>query len=358
MREGESSAITPRLRRALIALLLGLLAAACALILRPFLAPVIWAMILAYASWPAYRRLRGSLHGFNTSAALLMTALMTCAVVLPMLWLMFLVQGELINAYKALSAYLTQGPGVLSPLIRGIPWLGNFLQEQLLRYSNDPTELGRQAVSWIQHWAVALAGVLGNIGRTVINAFLTGLTLFFFYRDGDTIVSQIRYVAGLFFGDRLNRYAATAGVMTRAVLYGLLATAFAQGVVAGIGYRVVGLEGPALLGALTGVASVVPVVGTALVWLPVSVWLLATGSIWQGLLLAAWGAVLVHPVDNILRPLLISNTTRAPFLLVMFGVVGGLGAFGFVGIFVGPALLGIALTIWREWAAGQSEPWV
>jgi predicted PurR-regulated permease PerM len=355
MPEGESSAVTARLRRTLTALLLGMLAAACVLILRPFFSPIIWATILAYASWPVYRRLRALLYGSNTSAALLMTVLITCAVVAPVIWLLFLVQAELLGAYRALSAYLMQGPGALPPRIRDIPWLGNLLEEQLIRYSSDPTELARQAASWIQRLAIDLASVLGNIGRNLVKVFLTVLTIFFLYRDGETVTHQVRHVAGIFFGDRLNRYAAIAGLMTRAVLYGVLATAFAQGLVAGIGYRLIGLQGSALLGALTGVASAVPAIGTALVWLPVSVWLLATGSIWKGLLLAAWGTLLVHPIDNVLRPLLISNATRAPLLLVMYGVIGGLGAFGFVGIFIGPVLLGIAMTIWREWTQRQ-EP--
>jgi predicted PurR-regulated permease PerM len=350
MPEGDSSVITSRLRRVLTALLLGLLAAACGLIIRPFLSAIVWATILAYATWPIYRRLRASLRGARTPAALLMSVLITCAVVVPLIWLLFLVQSELLDAYRALSAYLMQGPKVLPPVIRDIPWLGNLLQEQFIRYSSDPTELGRQAASWIQRWAVELAGVLGDIGRNLVKIVLTVFTLFFLYRDGDTVASQIRHVVNVFFGARLDRYAAIAGLMTRAVLYGLLATAFAQGLVAGIGYRLVGLEGPVLLGALTGIVSAVPAFGTALVWLPVGVWLLATGSIWKGLVLVTWGTLLVHPIDNILRPLLISNATRAPFLLVMFGVIGGLSAFGLVGIFIGPVLLGIAMTIWREWA--------
>jgi predicted PurR-regulated permease PerM len=229
------------------------------------------------------------------------------------------------------------------------------LQEQLLRYTSDPAELSRAAVSWMQRGAAGLARLLGDIGRNFVEMLLTILTLFFQYRDGDTVTRQARVIVHRFFGDRMDRYAATAGVMTRAVLYGLFASASAQGVVAGIGYRVVGVESPALLGVLTAAVSIVPGIGTALVFLPVSVWLLATCSIWNGLLLVAWGSVLVHPIDNLLRPLLISNATQVPFLLVMFGVVGGLTTLGMVGIFVGPALLGIAMAVWREWAEEQ-EP--
>jgi predicted PurR-regulated permease PerM len=125
---------------------------------------------------------------------------------------------------------------------------------------------------------------------------------------------------------------------------------------AGIGYRVVGLENPVLLGVLTGVLSVVPAIGTAIVWVPMSVWLLVTGSVWKGIVLLVWGFLLVHPVDNVLRPLLISNVTRVPFLLTMFGAVGGLAIFGLVGVFVGPVLLGVAMAIWREWTMQEVRP--
>jgi predicted PurR-regulated permease PerM len=104
-----------------------------------------------------------------------------------------------------------------------------------------------------------------------------------------------------------------------------------------------------LLGALTAAASIVPVVGTLLVMAPASLALFATGHLWPALGLIAWGTLLVHPVDNVLRPLLISNATKLPFLLVMFGVLGGLAAFGLIGVFIGPIALALAVAVWREW---------
>ena len=353
MLELESPTTPSQLRRILFGLLIGVLAATCLLLLRPFLAPILWAAILAYASWPLYQRLRRPLRRFNSSAALLMTLLITCAVVVPLLWLLVLVQTELVDAYRALAGFLAHGPHLLPAAVRDIPWLGNLLQEQLDRYSSDPAELSREAVDWMQRWAVELAGVLGDIGRNLAKVLLTILTLFFFYRDGDTIVHQGRIIVGRFFGERLDFYASTAGMITRAVLYGLVVSAFAQGLMAGVGYRLVGLDGAVLLGVLTGLLSAVPAIGTAIVWVPMSLWLVMSGSVWKGIALAVWGALLVHPIDNVLRPLLISNATRVPFLLVMFGAIGGLAAFGLVGIFLGPALLGIATAIWRECAAQE-----
>jgi predicted PurR-regulated permease PerM len=151
-------------------------------------------------------------------------------------------------------------------------------------------------------------------------------------------------------GDRLDAYLATAGAMTRAVLCGFLTTAFAQGVIAGVGYAILGIRGAVLLGTMTGILSVVPFLGTAIVWGSLSAYLLIAGHLWKGIILLAWGTFLVHPTDNVLRPLLISNATHVPFLIIMFGVIGGITALGLVGVFIGPMILAIGLAIWRNWA--------
>ena len=340
MSNPETRAAGPQLRRILLGVALGLLATLCALILRPLLAPIVWAAILAYASWPVYRWLQIRLRCSKTPAAL----------VVPVLWLLILMQRELADAYTTLTAFVSQGPHTLPGVIRGLPWLGDFLQNELDRYTRDPTALGREALGALQRWSTELTGMLGDIGRNIAKLLMAMVTLFFFYRDGDTVIQQAEFVVRRFMGNHVNPYINTAGKMTRAVLYGLLITAFSQGLMAGIGYRVAGIQGPVLLGVLTGVLSVIPAIGTAIVWVPLSVWLIMTGPLWKGMLLFAWGFVLVHPIDNVLRPILISNVTRVPFLLVLFGAIGGLAAFGLVGVFVGPALLGVAMAIWREWA--------
>jgi len=338
----------------LLGALLGLLGLLCLVVLKPFLAAIVWAAILAYTSWPLYHLVRILLRRFDAAAALVMTVLVACSVVLPTLWLLVLLQDDLVAAYGSLAAFIARGPHVLPPSIRGVPWLGELAQAALDRYSADPSAFGREVTGWIQRWAGALTVVLGDVGRILAKLLLTLVTLFFFYRDGDTIIGQAKLVARRAFGNRLDGYILTAGAMTRAVLYGLLITAIAQGILSGIGYWLVGLKAPVLLGAVTGVLSTVPLVGTAIVWVPIGVWLLLTGETWKGIALLLWGALLVHPTDNILRPLLISNVAHVPFLLVMFGAIGGVAAFGLVGVFVGPALLGVAMAVWREWAAPET----
>jgi len=336
-------------RPLLLALLLAGLALLCLLILAPFITPIVWAAILAYASWPLYHRLRRLLHGYRTLAALLMTLILGCAVVVPVLWILALVQGELITAYQALTKYLAQGPQAVPNFLARIPWLGPKIQETTDRLAADPSVLTQELSTWMLSWASDVGRLLSSVGRNIVKLTLTLLTLFFFYRDGETITTQADQIIQGFFADRLDPYVVTAAKMTRAVVYGLLITAITQGVLAGIGYWVVGLAAPVLLGALTGILSIVPLVGTAIVWVPVGIYLLSTGLVWKGIVMLVWGAVLVHPADQVLRPILISSATRVPFLLVMFGALGGLEAFGLIGLFTGPVVLAIAMAIWREW---------
>ncbi len=351
MHDTDSGA--PLLKRGLAAFAACALAILCLLVLRPFLAPMLWAAILAYLTWPLYRRFRVPLEKHDSAAALLMTLLVVAFAIVPLFWLLILMQHELLNAYRSFTAYLSQGPHTLPAAIRDIPWLGAWLQEGLNRYTADPAALGREIASGLQRWRGELAALLGGVSRSLGKLFITVVTLFFFYRDGDLLVRQIQHVVRRFFDDRLDRSVHAAGTMTRAVVYGLLVTSLAQGVIAGIGYWIFGLEAPALLGAATGLLSTVPLLGTALVWVPAAVGLILAGYTWKGVLLLAWGVLLVHPLDNVLRPLLISSVTRVPFLLVMLGVLGGLIAFGLVGLFVGPVVLGVASAVWLEWVADE-----
>jgi predicted PurR-regulated permease PerM len=348
------SAARPR-RRLLLGSLAASLAALSLWVLAPFLTSIAWAAILAYVSWPAYRAVRRPLGRSPTAAALVMIALVTCVMLIPLLWLLLLLHNELLGSFRPITASLPQGAHSVAEGARRIPWLGAMLGAQLDRYLADPSILVRESMSWLQTWVGALAGVLGGLGRNLARVLLTLLLLFFFYRDGDTITRDLGRVARRLIGIRYVQYARTAGAITRAVFFGLILSAAAQGLIAGVGYRLAGLTAPVLLGAVTAVLSVVPLVGTALVWLPIAIGLLVAGAWGKGLLLLAWGIVLVHPTDNLLRPLLVSNAAKLPFLLVALGAIGGMAAFGLVGVFMGPVLLGLALELWLEWAHGAGR---
>jgi predicted PurR-regulated permease PerM len=131
-------------------------------------------------------------------------------------------------------------------------------------------------------------------------------------------------------------------------------TAIAQGSLAGLGYWAVGVKAPIMLGIVTAMFAMIPF-GTPVAWVSISIWLLLQGQTWAGVALALWGTLVISWIDNIIRPLVISSSTRIPFVLVMFGVLGGVANFGFIGLFLGPVVLAIALAVWREWLQ-QHEP--
>jgi predicted PurR-regulated permease PerM len=150
-------------------------------------------------------------------------------------------------------------------------------------------------------------------------------------------------------GEPADGYLKAVGDTTSAVVSGMIVSALAQGLVAGIGYTIIGVGTPILLGAMTALTSLIPFLGAALIWGPIGVWLLLSDQFEAGLGMLAWGALVVNPTDNILKPLLISNATDIPLVIVLFGLLGGLVAFGMVGLFLGPLILTILLAIWREW---------
>lgn len=336
-------------RRLLTAVLAAGLILACLWVLMPFLASIAWAAILAYVSWPAYRRVRRPFGRSANAAALVMILALTCVLLVPLLWLLMLLRNELMGSLRPIAASLSEGIHDIVDGIRRVPWLGARVEEELRRYLADPSLFAREAMNLVHTWLGALASLVGGLGRHIAQILITLLLLFFFFRDGERIARELGRAAKRLFGRRYTRYASAAGAITRAMFFGILLSAAAQGLIAGLGYRLAGLRAPVLLGALTAIAAVIPLVGTALLWVPIAIGLVVAGDSAHGLLLLAWGTLLVHPIDNLLRPLLVSNAVRLPFLLVALGAIGGMIAFGLIGLFAGPILLGLALTLWQEW---------
>jgi predicted PurR-regulated permease PerM len=324
------------------------------MVLGPFLVPAAWAGILAYVSWPAYRWLVARLPGRPNLTATLMTLVMATLLILPMLWLLIVLEGELVSAYRAVTALLAQGPVRVPDIVREIPGIGAWLHAYLQTQLADPAHLEAQLQAWLGEGREALFKVVGGVGRNALKFGLAILTLFFFYRDGVAVIAQARQVLYNFIGARVHDYLEAIGATTKAVVYGIVLTALAQGSLAGLGYWGAGVEAPAVLGAVTALIAFIPF-GAPLVWAPLSIWLIITGHTWAGIGLLAWGALVVSWVDNLIRPLVISGVTRIPFLLVMFGVLGGLAAFGLIGLFVGPVILAVLMAVWREWLEEQAE---
>jgi predicted PurR-regulated permease PerM len=195
---------------------------------------------------------------------------------------------------------------------------------------------------------------LGGIGRNLAKMGITLLTLFFLYKDGAKFFNQLQRVLISLLGSRVQGYLVAAGGATRGVVYGILLTAIVQGLVAGLGYWVAGLDAPIMLASVTVLFALIPF-GTPVVWGSLGLWLLFTGEVWSGVGLLVWGALVVSWVDNIIRPLVVSQNVKLPFILAFFGVLGGLAAFGLVGLFIGPVVLAVAYSVWIEWLEAHAD---
>lgn len=341
-------------RRLFLLASLGGLLILAVVVLRPFLVPVLWACILVYVTWPLYLRLRTRLAGRPNLSALLMTILLALVLLLPVVWVLLLMRSEAADVYQKLMAQVNQGHVNLPPEVRRLPWVGERVGAFFDRINADPAALQaeiRNGSNWLIDHA---ADLLGGVGRNLAKMGFALLTAFFLYRDGEAFVVQVREVMGRMLGRRADDYVEAMGATTRAVVYGIVLTAVAQGLLSGIGYAVAGVEGAVFLGAVTTLIAMVPF-GTPFAWGSVALWLLLQGKVAAAIGLALWGALVVSWIDNIIRPMVISSATRIPFVIVMFGVLGGLAAFGMVGLFLGPVILAVMLAVWREWLEDAQE---
>jgi Ca2+-transporting ATPase len=206
----------------------------------------------------------------------------------------------------------------------------------------------------MKQWLGEFGSFLGNIGRYVLKLGVILVTLFFCFRDGEQAIQQLHKGVVRFLGKHQDVYLQAAGYTTRAVVYGLVLAALGQGLLAGIGYFVAGVQAPLLFAVVTALLALVPM-GATLVWMPIGIALILADQLWTGVGLLLWGFLVVSTVDNVIRPLVISGASRVPFLIVMFGVLGGLNAFGAVGLFLGPVILAVLLAVWEAWLDQQKE---
>ncbi|HEY2275525.1 MAG TPA: AI-2E family transporter [Steroidobacteraceae bacterium] len=343
----------PWLRRLLTAAMLGGLLLLGFLVLDPFIVPVVWAAILAYVSWPAYEWLLRKCRGRSVFAALAMTTVVSAAVIAPLAWLAVVVRIELLHVYHHLQELLAGGS--LPPAVLRLPWIGDQLQELAARAAQDPNALGAELRNVLEHSSEQIAHLIGGVSRNAAKLLLTVVSLFFVYRDGARVAAQLSRALERMLGPRVHNYLTAIGQTVKAVVYGLVLAALVQGVLVGIGYWLAGAGAPVFLAALTTVCGLIPFAAPT-IWVCVTAWLLLEGNTAAGVGLLVWGGVVMGWTDHIVRPFLISREAQIPFLVVLFGVLGGLAAFGLVGLFVGPVILAVLLAIWREWQLESRRP--
>ncbi len=334
-----------------------LLAIGCFFVLRPFLGAILFAGVLCYSTWPVHVWLRGRLKGRAWLSALLLVLALVLALAVPVA---LAAQGLVVYspmAIEAVRSFLDAGVSLTLPaFIRDLPLVGPGLDrywQELMQSQGELVGLARRLADPAKALLVAVGGA---IGQGLVQVLIAIFVAFFFYRDGERVqrllMGGMVRLAGREHGGAL---AATAQAAVKGVVYGLLGTALVQAIVAAIGFLIAGVPGAAVLGAITFVLSLVPM-GPVLVWGGAAAWLYAKGHAGWAIFMVVYGAAVISSVDNFVKPILMSRAGNLSMLLVVLGVFGGAVAFGFIGLFVGPALLAVAWNLTKAWLDPPGEP--
>ncbi len=321
----------------------------CFLVLRPFGSGSVWAIVLACSSWPLYSRVTVMLRHRRTLAAGLMALGMVLLFLVPFLIVGLTLTNNVKDLTVAARRALERGPPPPPSWLHKLPVVGQTASDRWQDFSNDEAKLWSAARQFVEPVGSRLLKLGILLGSGLLELALSIFTAFFLFRDGASLTESLNSVVNRLGGDRGRHLLLVAINTMRGVVYGVLGTAVIQGVLMGIGLLVAGVPGPGVLALLAFFVSVLPLLGTALVWLPAAIWLFFQGSTGWAIFMLVWG-VLVNNIEPVVKPLLISKGSDMPFLLIFFGVLGGAVAFGFIGIFLGPTLLAVGFRVVREWS--------
>jgi predicted PurR-regulated permease PerM len=311
---------------------------------------LLWAVILCFSSWPLYRRLLRLVGNRNTLAAFLMMLAMVLVILLP-----FIIVGttlaENVNQLTGAAKQWTEnGPPAPPEWLARVPVVGPRATDYWQSLAADSSKMWTDVRRFIEPASAWL--LMGGLalGKGLLQLALSIFIAFFLFRDGVAVGGLLTTAVERIAGERGGHLLTLAGKTVRGVVYGILGTALLQAIVMGIGLLLAGVPGAALLALLTFFASVVPVVGTGLIWIPSAIWLFHQGATGWGVFLLIWG-VGVANIDNVVKPWLISQGSNLPFILIFLGVIGGALSFGFIGVFLGPTLLAVGYRLVAEWLA-------
>ena len=305
-------------------------------------------MVLCFSSWPVYRRLLAWLGNRNLIAAFVMTMGMVLIILLPFVIVGMTLVDNVNQLTDAAKRWVENGPPAPPDWLAKVPVVGQQATDYWQSMAADSSKLWTEAQriiepasAWLLKGGLALGGGLIQLALSIFIAF-------FLFRDGVSVAKRLIDMVDRIGGERGKHLLTVAGKTVRGVVYGILGTALLQAITTGIGLLIAGVPGAMLLALLTFFASVIPVVGTGLVWIPAAPWLFHQGATGWGIFLLVWG-VGVANIDNFVKPWLISQGSDMPFILIFFGVVGGALAFGFIGVFLGPTLLAVGFRLVEEW---------
>lgn len=327
------------------------------LLVAPFLKPIVFAFIVAVVLYPVHARLGHWIRNRNARAAI-----STGTVILLIGVFTFFVGHALLTGLDDIYSSLSGSDEsrerlavfVIRLFDRVIVWVGHYIP---ISAPNVEAALLSQVEKAVGSVLGATAGLVGKLSVLGLNAFIAVFVTFFLLRDGKSMQRRLAVTLPLQSG-QARRLFSLVNQTLHAIVYGTMAMAALQGTLTGLAFWFLGLASPVVWSLVATVVAVLPIVGTPLVWLPGAGMLFATGHWVKAVILIAWGVGVVHPVDNLLRPYLIGGRLRLSTLYVFFAVIGGLKAFGMVGLFVGPVILSITaalLAFLREQKLARSQ---
>lgn len=322
----------------------------CFVVLRPFLSAILWAVILSFSTWPVYQRIERAVAGRKAPAAGLMVLSVAAVLVLPLALLGASLAENVSALLEMARQLLSEGPSDPPAWVAKLPVMGSRLHDRWQAMAGSGAKLTEELMQYLvplRDWGLRVAA---NMGEGILYLSLSVFIAFFLYRDGAALSARLEALFARVGGKQAPGLFLIAADTIKSVVYGIIGTALAQGFLAGIGFWIAGVPGALLLGVLTCVLSLIPF-GPPLIWAPCAIWLFKNGETGWAVFIALWGFVVVSTIDNVLKPYFISKGSHLPFVLVFLGVLGGVLAFGLLGIFLGPTLLAVAYAMFQEWSS-------
>jgi len=318
-------------------------------IFSPFLLTLAWAAILVIIFYPLFTFVNRLYRNRREWAAITMTIVVIIAIVIPSGFLLNLIARELIDVYQYSEQFIREGKHIT--FFESLKKVGLFqrIWDTLDRnFDLSRVNLQTLLLDNLRRLSFYMAGKASTFVKGLSNAifrfFLMSVALFFFFRDGEEVLTKIKALIPLPAKERENILRKMVE-MIQATIYGGIVVALVQGGFGALGFWVLGLPSPLFWGTVMAFLAFIPVVGPFLVWIPASVILLVQGAYVKAVIMALWGGTLVSLSDNFLRPILISGRTRVHTLLLFFGILGGIKVFGFLGFIAGPLVITICLSI-------------
>lgn len=311
----------------------------CWLMLRPFIGVLEWAIVLVIVLYPVHLRLTRRIRSRSLSA-LLSCFLVLLVVVLPLILLTMAVAEELAKVIPNMPAQISKLMSTQTPLFGKV---SEWLQTRLGIYTLRTQEFLVEQLKRTSEFLLGLSwNLLGNIVSGIVKSFFVLFTMYYLFRDGDEIVKRLPSALPLS-TEQGEALIARIQAVVSASVYGVVTIASLQGLLGGFAFWILGIPSPILWAVLMTFVCMIPIAGSFLVWLPLSIYLIATGHWTKAVLLMLWGGLVVSTIDNFLRPRLIRNQTKLHELFVFFSVLGGISVFGLLGIVLGPVVLAITI---------------